>query len=48
MEGVQKINPGHNPAAWMLDVTSMAEEARLGVDFAEVYKNSELFQYVHF
>ncbi|XP_021835261.1 ABC transporter G family member 32 isoform X2 [Spinacia oleracea] len=45
VEGVQKINPGHNPAAWMLDVTSMAEEARLGVDFAEVYKNSELFQY---
>lgn len=46
MEGVQKIKPGYNPAAWMLEVSSMAEEARLDIDFAEVYKNSRLFQYV--
>ncbi|XP_021764496.1 ABC transporter G family member 32-like isoform X1 [Chenopodium quinoa] len=45
VEGVQKIKPGYNPAAWMLDVTSMAEEARLDVDFAEIYKSSRLFQY---
>lgn len=45
VEGVQKIKPGYNPAAWMLEVTSMTEEARLGVDFAEIYKNSRLFQY---
>ncbi|XP_010688122.2 ABC transporter G family member 32 isoform X1 [Beta vulgaris subsp. vulgaris] len=45
VEGVQKIKPGYNPAAWMLEVSSMAEEARLDIDFAEVYKNSRLFQY---
>ncbi|KAK9715289.1 hypothetical protein RND81_06G154800 [Saponaria officinalis] len=45
IEGVQKIRPGYNPAAWMLEVTSMAEESRLGIDFAEVYKTSQLFQH---
>lgn len=45
VEGVPKIRPGYNPAAWMLDVTSSVEESRLGVDFAEVYRRSNLFQY---
>lgn len=45
IEGVQKIRPGYNPAAWMLEVTSPAEEARLGVDFAEIYRRSRVFQY---
>ncbi|GFS40976.1 pleiotropic drug resistance 4 [Actinidia rufa] len=44
IEGVPKIRPGYNPAAWMLDVTSSAEENRLGVDFAEVYRRSNIFQ----
>ncbi|KAL6221183.1 hypothetical protein ACLB2K_008935 [Fragaria x ananassa] len=44
IEGVQKIRPGYNPAAWMLDVTSPTEESRLGVDFAEIYRRSNLFQ----
>ncbi|PON39969.1 ABC transporter-like [Parasponia andersonii] len=44
IEGVPKIRPGYNPAAWMLDVTSSAEETRLGVDFAEIYRRSSLFQ----
>ncbi|KAF6166988.1 hypothetical protein GIB67_030681 [Kingdonia uniflora] len=44
IEGVQKISSGHNPAAWMLEVTSSPEESRLGVDFAEVYQRSHLFQ----
>ncbi|XP_057500295.1 ABC transporter G family member 32-like [Actinidia eriantha] len=44
VEGVPKIRPGYNPAAWMLDVTSSAEENRLGVDFAEVYRRSNIFQ----
>lgn len=48
IEGVQKIRPGYNPAAWMLDVTSPTEESRLGVDFAEIYRRSNLFQYEHF
>lgn len=46
VEGVPKIKPGYNPAAWMLDVTSPIEENRLGVDFAEVYRKSNLFLYV--
>nr|XP_027071225.1 ABC transporter G family member 32-like isoform X1 [Coffea arabica] len=44
IEGVRKIRPGYNPATWMLEVTSSAEENRIGVDFAEVYRRSNLFQ----
>ncbi|KAL5771311.1 hypothetical protein ACOSP7_015465 [Xanthoceras sorbifolium] len=44
VEGVPKIKPGYNPAAWMLEVTSSVEENRLGVDFAEIYRQSNLFQ----
>ncbi|KAA3490138.1 ABC transporter G family member 32-like [Gossypium australe] len=42
--GVPKIRPGYNPAAWMLEVTSTAEENRLGLDFADIYRRSNLFQ----
>ncbi|KAL6327277.1 hypothetical protein AAG906_017834 [Vitis piasezkii] len=35
---------GQNPATWMLEVTSAAYEAQLGVDFAEIYAKSELYQ----
>ncbi|XP_051137169.1 ABC transporter G family member 32-like isoform X2 [Andrographis paniculata] len=42
--GVQRIRPGYNPAAWILEVTSSAEENRLGVDFAEIYRQSDLFR----
>ncbi|KAJ9555193.1 hypothetical protein OSB04_009807 [Centaurea solstitialis] len=45
IEGVNKIKDGYNPATWMLEVTSAAQEATLGVNFAEVYKNSELYKY---
>ncbi|OWM65998.1 hypothetical protein CDL15_Pgr015424 [Punica granatum] len=44
VEGLRKIKPGYNPAAWMLEVTSTAEETRLGVDFADIYRRSYLFQ----
>ncbi|KAI6679422.1 hypothetical protein NL676_033303 [Syzygium grande] len=44
VEGVPKIRAGYNPAAWMLEVTSSAEENRLDVDFAELYRRSYLFQ----
>lgn len=44
IEGVSKIKDGYNPATWMLEVTSAAQEAILGVSFAEVYKNSELYK----
>lgn len=44
VEGVPKIAEGLNPATWMLDVTSHGAEARLGVDFADIYKKSPLFR----
>ncbi|XP_065851098.1 ABC transporter G family member 32 isoform X2 [Euphorbia lathyris] len=44
VEGVPKIKAGYNPAAWMLEVTCSSEENRLGVDFAEIYQRSTLFQ----
>ncbi|KAK4604273.1 hypothetical protein RGQ29_012679 [Quercus rubra] len=43
VDGVPKIRSGYNPATWMLEVTSAAEENRLGVDFAEIYRKSNLF-----
>ncbi|RRT63316.1 hypothetical protein B296_00018839 [Ensete ventricosum] len=42
IEGVRKIKDGYNPATWMLEVTTLAQEEMLGVDFAETYKNSDL------
>lgn len=44
IEGVNKIKDGYNPATWMLEVTTQAQESALGVDFAELYKNSELYR----
>ncbi|KAK3031146.1 hypothetical protein RJ639_035144 [Escallonia herrerae] len=44
IEGVAKIRRGYNPATWMLEATSNTEENRLGVDFAEVYRRSNLHQ----
>ncbi|KAI5400349.1 hypothetical protein KIW84_065294 [Lathyrus oleraceus] len=44
IEGVSKIKDGYNPATWMLEVTSSAQELTLGVDFNDTYKNSELFR----
>ncbi|PSR91814.1 Pleiotropic drug resistance protein [Actinidia chinensis var. chinensis] len=44
VNGVSKIKDGYNPATWMLEVTSPAHESALGVNFAEVYKNSELYR----
>ncbi|KAL8547629.1 hypothetical protein ACS0TY_007090 [Phlomoides rotata] len=42
--GVDEIKDGYNPATWMMEVTSVAKEAALGVDFAQLYKTSELFR----
>ncbi|KAJ0075534.1 hypothetical protein Patl1_34364 [Pistacia atlantica] len=44
IQGVPKIKDGYNPATWMLEVTSESQEIALGVDFAEIFKNSELYQ----
>ncbi|KAL8479903.1 hypothetical protein ACS0TY_026736 [Phlomoides rotata] len=32
IEGLLRIRPGYNPSTWMLDVTSSAEEIRMGID----------------
>ncbi|KAJ3692072.1 hypothetical protein LUZ60_012422 [Juncus effusus] len=42
--GVPKIKDKYNPATWMLEVSSIAAEVRLGIDFAEYYKSSELYR----
>ncbi|XP_004486707.1 pleiotropic drug resistance protein 1-like [Cicer arietinum] len=44
IEGVSKINNGYNPATWMLEVTTTAQEHNLGVDFTDYYKNSDLYR----
>ncbi|XP_028766306.1 pleiotropic drug resistance protein 1 [Neltuma alba] len=44
IEGVNKIKDGYNPATWMLEVTTQAQEMVLGVDFADLYKKSELYR----
>nr|XP_011466722.1 PREDICTED: pleiotropic drug resistance protein 1 [Fragaria vesca subsp. vesca] len=44
IEGVSKIKDGYNPATWMLDVSTSAQELALGIEFAYVYKNSELYR----
>ncbi|CAH9131526.1 unnamed protein product [Cuscuta epithymum] len=44
IHGVAKIKEGYNPATWMLEVTSSAQEMLLGVDFTDIYKKSDLYQ----
>ncbi|XP_076929681.1 pleiotropic drug resistance protein 1-like [Bidens hawaiensis] len=44
IDGVAKIKDGYNPATWMLEVTTSSQEIALGVDFAEIYRNSELYR----
>ncbi|CAD6336580.1 unnamed protein product [Miscanthus lutarioriparius] len=42
--GVPKIKDKYNPATWMLEVSSVAAEVRLKMDFAEYYKTSDLYK----
>uniref|UniRef100_A0A2N9H7W4 ABC transporter domain-containing protein n=1 Tax=Fagus sylvatica TaxID=28930 RepID=A0A2N9H7W4_FAGSY len=44
IHGVPKIKDKYNPATWMLEVTSIAQEAVLGVNFTDIYKNSDLYR----
>ncbi|XP_072970521.1 ABC transporter G family member 36-like [Typha angustifolia] len=44
INGVSKVKDGYNPATWMLEMTTLAQEEMLGVNFSEVYKNSGLYQ----
>ncbi|GFP99541.1 pleiotropic drug resistance protein 1 [Phtheirospermum japonicum] len=43
IQGVQKIKDGYNPATWMLEATTSAQELLLGVEFTEHYKKSDLY-----
>ena len=45
IQGVRKIKDGYNPATWMLEVTTVSQEQILGVDFCDLYKKSELYQW---
>ncbi|KAJ8539720.1 hypothetical protein K7X08_013972 [Anisodus acutangulus] len=44
MPGVSKIKDGYNPATWMLEVTTSAQEMLFGVDFTDLYKKSDLYR----
>ncbi|KAG6418325.1 hypothetical protein SASPL_120528 [Salvia splendens] len=42
--GVPRIKDKYNPATWMLEASSIATESRLGMDFADYYKTTELYE----
>ncbi|XWS27183.1 hypothetical protein CRYUN_Cryun26dG0093100 [Craigia yunnanensis] len=44
INGIPRIKVGYNPATWMLEVTSGAQEEALGVNFTNIYKISELYR----
>ncbi|XP_022755319.1 ABC transporter G family member 39-like isoform X2 [Durio zibethinus] len=44
INGIPRIKDGYNPATWMLEVTSAAQEKALRVNFTDIYKNSELYR----
>lgn len=46
IEGTRTIKEGQNPATWMLEVTSLTHEMALRVDFADLFKKSELYRLV--
>ncbi|KAG5525543.1 hypothetical protein RHGRI_031997 [Rhododendron griersonianum] len=43
ISGVPTIRNNYNPATWMLEITSTSSEAELGINFAQLYKNSVLY-----
>ncbi|KAE8817327.1 ABC transporter G family member 42 [Hordeum vulgare] len=42
---VPNIKDKYNPATWMLEVSSVAAEVRLNMDFADYYRNSDLYKH---
>ncbi|XP_010254255.1 PREDICTED: ABC transporter G family member 39-like isoform X3 [Nelumbo nucifera] len=44
INGVSSIKDDYNPATWMLEVTTGAQEEVLGINFANIYKNSDLYR----
>lgn len=46
IDGIPPIPNGCNPATWMLQISTPAAEARIGRDFAEIYRSSALYREV--
>ncbi|KAF6153601.1 hypothetical protein GIB67_027468 [Kingdonia uniflora] len=46
IHGIPHIPNGYNPATWMLEVSTPAAEAKIGRDFADIYKKSAQFREV--
>ncbi|KAH0772358.1 hypothetical protein KY290_016339 [Solanum tuberosum] len=46
IHGIPPIPSGYNPATWMLEISTSAAEAKLGEDFATIYRNSEQYRQV--
>ncbi|XVF47913.1 hypothetical protein PTKIN_Ptkin03bG0148200 [Pterospermum kingtungense] len=44
INAIPKLKDGYNPATWMLEITSAAQEEILGVNFTNIYNNSELYR----
>ncbi|CAN6460441.1 unnamed protein product [Victoria cruziana] len=42
--GVPRIKDNYNPATWMLEVTTVSIERQLNIDFAQLYKESSLYE----
>ncbi|XP_010521947.1 PREDICTED: ABC transporter G family member 31-like [Tarenaya hassleriana] len=46
INGVPPISSGYNPATWMLEVSTINMEEKIGVDFADLYRKSDQFRQV--
>ena len=44
ISGIPPIPSDYNPATWVLEVTTAAAEEKIGIDFADVYGNSERYR----
>ncbi|WRX34812.1 ABC-2 type transporter [Theobroma cacao] len=44
MNGIPRIKDGYNPATWMLEITTAAQEDALGINFTDIYRNWEPYR----
>ena len=42
--GVPKLEGGLNPATWMLQISTQGMEKSIGVDFAQLYSDSQTYR----
>lgn len=47
IKGVQRMHEHQNPSTWMLQISRAPEERRLGIDFGEAYRKSDLYRLGH-